>query len=107
VVADLQSEGEWKGTAGDSYSGGPACASGEPDELRNIDDLEGTNGNDVLFGDSHENNLLGRSGEDQIWARGGNDNIEARDGEYDHGGGGSGTDTCTLDGIDSFNSCNP
>lgn len=107
VVADLQSEGEYNGTAGSSYSAGPACASGSLDQLRNVDDLEGTNYADILYGDSRENNLLGRSGEDQIWARGGNDNIEAKDGEYDHGGGSSGTDTCTLDGVDSFNSCNP
>ena len=107
VVADLESEGEYRGTAGNSYSGGPHCATGSLDQLRNIDDLEGTNGNDILYGDKFENNLLGRSGEDQIWARGGNDNIEAKDGEYDHGGGSAGTDTCTLDGINSFNSCNP
>ena len=107
VVVDLESEGEWKGTAGSTYSGGPACSSGELAKLRNIDDLEGTNYNDIFYGDSHENNLLGRSGEDQIWARGGNDNVEAKDGEYDHGGGSSGTDSCTLDGVDSFASCNP
>jgi Ca2+-binding RTX toxin-like protein len=108
VVADLQSEGDFKGTAGNSYSSGPACGSGLLDKLRNVDDLEGTNSDDILYGDEHENNLLGRSGEDQIWARGGNDNIEANDeGEYDHGGGSTGTDTCTLDGVDSFTSCNP
>jgi Ca2+-binding RTX toxin-like protein len=108
VVADLQIEGEYKGTAGNSYSSGPACASGSLDKLRNVDDIEGTNGDDILYGDEHENNLLGRSGEDQIWARGGNDNVEAKDeGEYDHGGGGAGTDTCTLDPIDSFTACNP
>jgi Ca2+-binding RTX toxin-like protein len=107
VVVDLESEGEWKGTAGSTYSSGPSCPSGTLDKLRNIDDLEGTNYDDILYGDSHENNLLGRPGEDQIWARGGNDNIEAKDSEYDHGGGSSGTDTCTLDGVDSFKSCNP
>lgn len=107
LVADLESEGEFKGTAGSSYSGGPVCASGSVDKLRNIDDLEGTNADDILYGDKFENNLLGRSGEDQIWARAGNDNIEAKDGEADTGGGSTGTDTCTLDGIDSFASCNP
>lgn len=108
VVADLETEGDLKGTAGNVYSGGPACASGTLGKLRNIDDLEGTNGDDILYGDSHENNLLGRKGKDQLWARGGNDNIEAADGEADQGGGSTGTDTCTLDPvIDSFNSCNP
>ncbi len=107
IVADLESEGEYKGTAGSSYSGGPACASGSLDALRRIDDLEGTNYADILYGDKFENNLLGRAGKDQLWARAGNDNIEAKDGEADTGGGGSGTDTCALDGIDSFASCNP
>jgi Ca2+-binding RTX toxin-like protein len=106
VVADLESEGEFKGTAGNTYSAGPACSSGSLDKLRNNDDLEATSGNDILYGDNFENNLLGRLGKDEIWARGGNDNIEAKDGEADVGGGGAGTDSCTLDaGIDSFASC--
>jgi Ca2+-binding RTX toxin-like protein len=105
VVVDLESEGEWKGTAGSSYSSGPACATGSLDKLRNIDDIEGTNNADIIYGDSHENNLLGRPGKDQIWARGGNDNVEAKDSEVDEGGGGAGTDTCTLDAGDKFSSC--
>jgi Ca2+-binding RTX toxin-like protein len=106
VVADLESEGEFKGTAGNTYSAGPACSSGSLDKLRNIDDIEATNGNDILYGDKFENNLLGRPGKDEIWGREGNDNLEAKDGEADVGGGGPGTDSCTLDaGIDSFASC--
>jgi Ca2+-binding RTX toxin-like protein len=106
VVADLESEGELKGTAGNVYSSGPACSSGSLNKLRNTDDLEATNGNDILYGDNFENNLLGRSGKDQIWARGGVDNLEAKDGEADEGGGGAGTDTCSLDAkIDTFASC--
>jgi Ca2+-binding RTX toxin-like protein len=106
VVADLESEGEFKGTAGNTYSAGPACSFGSLDKLRNTDDLEATNGDDILYGDNFENNLLGRPGKDEIWARGGNDNVEAKDGEADVGGGGPGTDSCTLDaGIDSFASC--
>jgi len=105
VVADLESEGTWKGTAGNTS--GPACTSGSLGKLRNIDDLEATNGNDVIFGDEHENNLLGRPGKDEIWGRGGNDNIEAKDEIAEVGGGGAGTDSCTLDGTDKFNSCNP
>ena len=107
VVADLESEGELKGTAGNTYSGGPSCSSGSLNKLRNIDDLEATNGNDIVYGDKFDNNMLGRSGKDQIWARAGNDNIEAKDGEVDEGGGSTGTDTCTLDGSDKFSSCNP
>jgi Ca2+-binding RTX toxin-like protein len=105
VVADLESEGEFKGTAGNSYSGGPFCATGSSDKLRNIDDLEATNGNDILFGDRFENNLLGRPGKDEIWGRAGADNIEAKDGIAEVGGGGEGTDTCTLDASDKFASC--
>lgn len=105
VVADLKSEGEFKGTAGNIYSGGPACSSGPLNKLRNTDDLEATNGNDIIYGDDFENNLLGRPGKDQLWARGGNDNVEAKDGEADEGGGGAGTDTCTVDGIDTISSC--
>jgi Ca2+-binding RTX toxin-like protein len=107
VVVDLESEGEWKGTAGDTYSSGPTCGSGSLDKVRNIDDVEGTNNADIIYGDSHENNLLGRPGKDQIWARGGNDNVEAKDEVAEEGGGGAGTDTCTLDASDKFSSCNP
>jgi len=108
VVADLESEGEFKGSAGSAYSGGPFCATGALDKLRNTDDLEATSGNDVLYGDKFDNNLLGRLGKDQLWGRKGNDNIEAAtDKEVDEGGGGEGTDTCTLDAIDKFSSCNP
>ena len=106
LVADLESEGEFKGTAGNVYASGPSCSSGSLDKLRNIDDLEATNGNDIIYGDKFENNLLGRPGKDAIWGRAGNDNLEAKDGEADEGGGGEGTDTCTLDAkIDIFASC--
>jgi Ca2+-binding RTX toxin-like protein len=109
VVADLESESKTVGTAGTTYSKGPACPAGASflDKIRRMDDLEATNGADILYGNSEANNLLGRPGKDQIWGREGNDNIEAKDSEVDEGGGGSGTDTCTLDGSDKFSSCNP
>jgi Ca2+-binding RTX toxin-like protein len=106
VVADLATEGEFKGTAGNVYSSGPACSQGLLDKLRNVDDLEGSNGVDTLFGDKFPNNLLGRSGTDQLWGREGDDNLEAKgDNEVDSGGGGAGTDSCQLDKIDSITSC--
>ena len=104
VIADLAA-----GKAGTSWSGTvPACATGTAATLANIDDLEGSDGNDQLYGDGNSNNLLGRPGKDELWARGGEDSIEAADGIAEVGGGGAEADTCSLDpSIDSFNSCNP
>jgi len=100
VVADLQA-----GTAGNA--GGPSCTAGETEKLPSIDDLEASTGKDVLFGDGNGNNLLGRLGKDEIWGRAGADNIEAQDGTAETGGGGEGSDTCSLDASDKFSSCNP
>ena len=103
IVADLE-----KGKAGNTWSGStPACTSGTVGTLANIDDLEGSGGNDQLYGDSAGNNLLGRLGKDEIYGRGGADRIEAEDGIAEVGGGGEGTDSCVLDASDKFNSCNP
>jgi Ca2+-binding RTX toxin-like protein len=100
VVADLQA-----GKAGNVA--GPSCSSGETGKLANIDDLEGSTGIDALYGDGAGNNLLGRLGKDEIWGRAGADNVEAKDGIAETGGGGEGSDTCSLDGSDKFASCNP
>ncbi len=102
MVADLEA-----GTAGSSLSNGkPACASGTPDVLRNIDDLEGSNEDDALYGDANGNSLFGRPGKDGLFARAGEDFIEAIDGQHDDLGGGSGTDTCNYDKeVDSRESC--
>ena len=103
VVADLAS-----GTAGNLYSAGPACSSGPLSATRNIDDLEGSSQNDVLFGDGRDNNILGRLGSDGLWGRAGADNIEALDGGADSIGGGEGADSCAYDsGLDTVNGCNP
>ena len=104
VVADIE-----KGKAGNTWSGStPACISGTVGTLANIDDLEGSSGNDQLYGDGLGNNLLGRLGKDEIFGRAGADRIEARDGITETGGGGEGTDTCVLDAGEkaNFNSCN-
>lgn len=103
VVADIE-----KGKVGDTWSGStPACTSGTAGTLSNIDDLEGSSGNDQLYGDSAGNNLLGRLGKDEIYGRAGADRIEAEDETAEVGGGGEGTDSCVLDPSDKFNSCNP
>lgn len=100
VVADLQA-----GKAGNAA--GPSCSAGETGKLANIDDLEGSTGIDAFYGDSAGNNLLGRLGKDEIWGRAGADNIEAQDSIAETGGGGEGSDTCSLDASDKFSSCNP
>jgi Ca2+-binding RTX toxin-like protein len=100
VVADLVTA-----TAGNVYSGGPACSGGTVGTLASIDDLEGSSGNDLLYGDSLGNNLLGRLGKDELWGREGADRLEAKDEIAEVGGGGSGTDSCVLDASDSFASC--
>ncbi len=100
VVADLAT-----GTAGNVYAGGPACSSGTLGTLANIDDLEGTSGNDLLYGDAKDNNMLGRLGKDELWGREGNDRLEAKDEIAEVGGGGPGTDSCVLDASDKFNGC--
>jgi Ca2+-binding RTX toxin-like protein len=103
VVADLE-----RALAGNTYVGGPACTSGAPTALLNIDDLEGSSQNDSLYGDANSNNLLGRLGNDGLWARAGADEILAHDGLADTVGGSGGSDSCSLDrGLDTANSCNP
>ena len=100
VVADLQA-----GTAGSYWSNGPACPAGL-DSLVYIDDLEGSNQSDALYGDGNDNNMLGRPGEDSLFGRGGEDRIEAKDGQHDSVGGGEGTDKCFWDlGVDELSGC--
>jgi Ca2+-binding RTX toxin-like protein len=105
VVADLESK-----RAGDAWSGSlVACSGGEVSTLANIDDLEGTNNGDELFGDAADNNFFARKGADKVFGREGNDRIEANgDGAGDSGGGGpNGTagDTCVVDSGDTFSGC--
>jgi Ca2+-binding RTX toxin-like protein len=101
IVADIE-----KGKAGNTWSGStPACSSGAVGTLANIDDLEGSSGNDQLYGDGVGNNLLGRLGKDEIYGRAGVDRIEAQDEIAEVGGGGEGSDSCVLDASDKFNSC--
>jgi Ca2+-binding RTX toxin-like protein len=61
----------------------PQCPGGNFDALTGIEDLEGSNQSDVLYGDEGANQLLGHKGEDTYHARGGNDNILANSGSRD------------------------
>jgi Ca2+-binding RTX toxin-like protein len=105
ILADLESR-----RAGSGWSGSTVvCASGEVSTLGNIDDLEGTNFGDELYGDSHDNNFDAHKGADKVFGREGNDRIEvAGDGAGDSGGGGPNTaagDTCVIDPGDTFSGC--
>jgi Ca2+-binding RTX toxin-like protein len=62
----------------------PACPAGrEFDRLTGIEDLEGSDGSDVLYGDEGDNQLLGHRGEDTYRALGGDDTIFANAGTRD------------------------
>lgn len=50
-----------------------------------VEDLEGTERNDVLIGNGKDNNLLGRGGADTLLGRGGSDTLDAR--SVEAGGG--------------------
>ncbi len=60
---------------------GTATRGTEVDTLRNIEQVFGTSGDDLLLGDESDNVLAGEGGVDRIDGRGGNDVIFAGDGE--------------------------
>jgi Ca2+-binding RTX toxin-like protein len=63
------------------------------DELKSIENAEGSPANDVLRGDSSANRLLGHDGDDQISGVAGDDFLDGGGGSNDNDGG-DGTDTC-------------
>jgi Ca2+-binding RTX toxin-like protein len=77
----------------------PVCPPGEEfDHLTGIEDLEGSSGSDVLYGDGGNNQLLGHTGEDTYRALGGNDTIFANSGSRDRAiDCGEGVDTAVVD----------
>ncbi|MBS1880315.1 MAG: hypothetical protein JST31_12435 [Actinobacteria bacterium] len=76
----------------------PECAGGSFDRLSRIEDLEGSNQSDVLYGDEGGNQLLGHTGEDIYFALGGNDSILANSGSRDRViNCGAGLDQATID----------
>lgn len=101
VWADLQPN-----KAGNKSGG--ECTAGTPSTLGNIDDLEGSNQADHLFGDGNDNSLFARPGADDLQSRGGNDFINGwEDGDHDNIVGGDGNeDECKFEqGTDSIAGC--
>jgi Ca2+-binding RTX toxin-like protein len=90
---------------------GGECTAGTPSSLLNIDDLEGSNQADHLFGDGNNNSLFARTGVDELISRGGDDFINAAEDEtHDTIRGGDQVtaegDECKFDlGIDSHEGC--
>jgi Ca2+-binding RTX toxin-like protein len=50
------------------------------DYLKNIENITGSNGNDILTGDSDKNTLKGLAGDDTLSGQGGNDYLDGGDG---------------------------
>jgi Ca2+-binding RTX toxin-like protein len=99
VTADIETQSS--GSSFDEGTGKPACAEGSTDSLFGIDDLEGSNQSDALFGGEHENLLIGHLGEDNLRGELGADKLNAVDGGPDKVNGGGqpeGTkDECIID----------
>lgn len=78
-------------------------------EIRNIENVIGTSGNDIINGDSGKNTITGGKGEDALNGKGGNDFIQGNAGN-DTISGGEGDDTIEGNGgndfIDSGNGSN-
>jgi Ca2+-binding RTX toxin-like protein len=86
------------GVAGRVSGEAPACPGNNFDHLVNIDDLEGSDGDDVLEGNEGVNQLLGHKGADVYRALGGNDTIFANSGTVDKViDCGTGEDSATID----------
>jgi len=62
---------------------GPDCGADPVDTLAEIEDLEGSPQDDLLYGDGGPNQLLGRTGADTFFARAGDDSILANSGDSD------------------------
>jgi Ca2+-binding RTX toxin-like protein len=76
----------------------PVCPGENFDHLTGIEDLEGSEGNDVLYGNEEANQLLGHHGEDTYRALGGNDTLFANSGTRDRViDCGEGEDTAVVD----------
>jgi Ca2+-binding RTX toxin-like protein len=64
-------------------TGGPTGCGTADHVLGDNEDLEGSDGPDVLIGDDGANSLFGHTGADTFIGKGGNDSIEAIDGQHD------------------------
>jgi Ca2+-binding RTX toxin-like protein len=87
------------GIAGEPGAGGEAvCPGGTLDSLQSIEDLEGSDLADVLYGGPGVNHLLGHAGPDVYFAAAGNDTILANSNDSDPViDCGEGTDTALID----------
>jgi Ca2+-binding RTX toxin-like protein len=79
VAADLLTGQVGRVGAGETV----ACPGGVPDRMEGIEDLEGSEGDDLLIGDEGANQLLGHRGEDTYRALGGDDSLFANSGTRD------------------------
>lgn len=66
------------------------------DYLKNIENILGYSGNDLLVGDANDNLINGRSGNNTMYGLGGNDTIYSSQGGVNIIDGGSGTDTLSF-----------
>jgi Tol biopolymer transport system component len=75
--------------------------------LIGVENLTGTDFNDVLKGSNVTNRLVGDDGADKLYGLGGNDRLDSRDGvrRNDRVDGGADTDTCTTDSEDVVVRC--
>jgi hypothetical protein len=72
------------GAAGRPVSGEAPDCGGEPlDSVSEVEDLEGSNFDDVFYGDAGPNQLLGHAGADTYFAGAGEDSILANSGDAD------------------------
>ncbi|HET7590734.1 MAG TPA: calcium-binding protein [Solirubrobacterales bacterium] len=79
IEANLQS-----GTAGRPGGGeAPDCGGEPPDSIAEVEDLEGSSYDDVLYGDAGPNQLLGHQGADVYVAGAGEDSILANSADAD------------------------
>ena len=74
------------GQAGRPAAGAtPECSGGTLDSVGEVEDLEGSNGEDVFYGDGGPNQLLGHKKPDAYFAGAGSDSILANSGDTEGG----------------------
>jgi Ca2+-binding RTX toxin-like protein len=97
ITADIDSKVQKAGSYWNESTKEPACSEGTPSNLYGIDDLEGSNQSDALFGGEHGNLLIGHLGEDNLQGEAGEDKLNAKDGGPDKVNGGPDKDECIVD----------
>ncbi|HEX2391931.1 MAG TPA: calcium-binding protein [Solirubrobacterales bacterium] len=88
-----------QGRVGEAGPGeAPQCSAGGFDTLQEVEDLEGSNSPDVLYGDAGPNQLLGHAGADTYRALAGDDSILANSADSDAAVDcGEGNDSALID----------